>query len=441
MAALTIFNHGTGFGRVKGVNSNELVAWLHEHASGTEVDAVNGDVVVGEYIINDGPGSGANNPDLPGMNNPYTGERKGHESFKHGKSGGDKRTKFARDFAGETGKSGKKYQNAMGNFGGAGWTDNVARSLFLLQSLIWDKGVGIDTVNMCGWSRGGVTCIRIANKMYEVFGEDVRVNIFAVDPVAGKQAGNTMQDTRVIPANVDHFFAILAMHEMRKTFKPQDLSRIEVQDPGQTRVLYLPMPGVHNEQVISSQTSRESAEVSRSLAYGFLQSFGTRFDGAPSPFLNSPANMALHYAKMVLDLGVYHAHQTSGTKNRLVGGGLRRRAFNREEHAKHYVTGGKGSYWVNEHHRACFKRAFPNLYADIFRSDIPTLRQLRGYGESAYCAKGSHLAESLTRHGMLEWYGNGPYDAQVVGGSGHYADTRNTPLMQLSWPAHIPLHG
>ncbi|MGK0358323.1 MAG: hypothetical protein ACI9U2_000607 [Bradymonadia bacterium] len=31
-----------------------------------------------------------------------------------------------------------------------------------------------------------------------------------------------------------------------------------------------------------------------------------------------------------------------------------------------YVTGGKDSYWVNEHHRHCFKHAFPATYQAIF---------------------------------------------------------------------------
>jgi len=119
-------------------------------------------------------------------------------------------------------------------------------------------------VNLVGWSRGAVICIRIAHKMYEVFNDSIECNIFGVDPVAGMDAGEKMVDTQMLNPNVRRYIGVLAMHEMRKTFSPQDWSRMAV-DPAHTTAILLPMPGVHSAQVIAgtpadSATSRATSQ-------------------------------------------------------------------------------------------------------------------------------------------------------------------------------------
>lgn len=425
MPVLTIYNHGTGYGRQKGIENDELVAWMHEHTVGNEVRVVNGDIVGADYIINDGPGSGT---DRAGTENPFTGLGKGDEGFKYGKGQG-KRSAFARAFAGQTDQP----TNMGGNIWGSGWDDVVARSVFLVASLL-DAGRDITTINLAGWSRGAVICIRIANKLYELFGRDIDVNIFGVDPVAGLQNGVNMEDTRIIPDNVRHCCLVLAMHERRRSFKPQDLSRIQVQDADRTRLVYLPMPGVHGGQVMVDQGGRTSSHITRALGMAVMSHFGTTFDSAPIPYLNSSVSMVRAYAHMLNHMDRYESKETSGTKNRLIGGGLRRRAFARKANMGAYVTGGKGSYWVNEHHRACFQRAFPRLYRDIFGVQGDRLINLNGYGDAAhYLRTHETLRQSLFDRGMLEEI-NGSW--QVVEGSGFYAN-QGQPL---EWPGHLPLH-
>lgn len=428
MTVLTIYNHGTGYGRQKGIENDELVAWMHEHTVGEEARIVNGQLVGGDFIINDGPGSGS---DRAGVYNPFTGLGKGDETFKYGKGHG-KRSEFARGFAGQT----ETPSNLSGNISGSGWDDVVARSVFLVVSLI-EAGRDITTVNLAGWSRGAVLCIRIANKLYEVFGRDIRVNIFGVDPVAGMQNGVNMEDTRVIPANVRYCCLVLALHERRRTFKPQDLSRIHVEDADRTRLTYLPMPGVHGGQVMVDQGGRTSSHITRALGMAVMSHFGTRFDSAPIPYLNSSVAMTQAYAHMHNHLDAYKDHETSGLKNRLIGGGLRRRSFARSENLSHYVTGGKGSYWINEHHRACFKRAFPTLYRDIFGSRGDRLINLNGYGDAAhYLRSHTTLRKSLVAHDMLVEL-NGSW--QVVEGAGIYDDHGVAEHIRR-WPGALPLH-
>lgn len=429
MSVLTIFNHGTGFGRDKGTARDELVAWMHNHARGSEVRVVDDEVVGRHYIINDGPGSG---DDRAGTYNPYTGDRKHHEGFKYGKGDG-KRSAFAKEFAGETTKT----SNIDGNVTGRGWGDMVARSAFLLTSLM-DQGRYIDVVNLCGWSRGAVACIRISNKLYELFGDTIRINIFGVDPVAGMQNGNTMPDTNHLPPNVDYACFVLAMHERRRTFKPQDLTRLQVVDSNITRLTYLPMPGVHNGQVIARNGLEDPAHVTRALCKAFLSHFGTRFDGGPAPYLNSSRGMVQAYARMVVSMGDFKAHQTQGVSNRGVGGGLQRRAFAKKANLTDYVRGGKAGYWINEHHRACFKRAFPRLYADIFRSGGNQLRNLNGYDRvRGEVGPGSVFIDSLMAHGCIVEMGG---TLQVVQGSGVYHDATTANGYIRHWPSALPVH-
>ena len=332
MAVFTIFNHGTAFNRHKSDDSGEVVGQLSQLMDGEEVRFTGDGLVRGNYLINEGPGSTAGGLDQPSVKNPFTGQDKGQKTG----------SKFAKGFYGET----SKHWAATGLISGADWEDNTWRAAHTVQSLKFDHDVDITTVNLTGWSRGGVTCIRIANMLYEVFGDSIRVNIFAYDPVAGQDAG-LQPINRTLPSNVDKFVAILAMHERRKTFKPQDLSRVIVKEPTRTQVTFLPFPGTHGEQVMSSTHYQEPAQVARSLGYALLQQWGTPFDGMPRGPLLTNAAMLEAYSAMSQELAkghdsVYYKHETSGIKARLMGKGLGRRSFYTSKEMDKYVAGGKG---------------------------------------------------------------------------------------------------
>ncbi|MCA9525621.1 MAG: hypothetical protein KC549_04905, partial [Myxococcales bacterium] len=247
MAIVTIFNHGTGYNRAKGVENNELVGWLHSHVIGEEARMDDGRLVPGNFIINEGPGSTAGGIALPTNVNPMTGRERGHETVKLGKTPGQDRSAFAKGFAGEG--AGKRWA-LTGNIAGAGWDENVQRTVHLIQALKYDHDLDVTQVNMVGWSRGAVTSIRIANKLYEVFGASIRCNIFGLDPVAGQNAGVTMEDTRTLPESVDTYVAILSMNEERRSFAPQDRDRMDI--AATTTRCFLPMPGKHSEQVMGT---------------------------------------------------------------------------------------------------------------------------------------------------------------------------------------------
>ncbi|QRP62907.1 hypothetical protein I6J77_12305 [Rhodanobacter sp. FDAARGOS 1247] len=429
MTTFAVYCHGTGFNRVKATESNELVAWFHNHTDGSEARLAGSLVTPGSYLINEGPGSGmVGGIALPQQVNPITGNRIS------GSGGGG--SSFSKALGGKTSTSkltrSNKVGNALGNLSGLGWDENVIRTVNIIQDMIFEHGQAIDRVNLAGWSRGAVTCIRIAAALNEVFGNELECNIFGVDPVAGLSAGKTIEDTTRLTPNVARYIAIIAMHEMRKSFKPQDWSRLTVVDPGRTTAVMLPMPGVHNAQVIPNEPAY-AAYITRNLACGFLRSLGTSIDGVPYNFLCSAADMCEGYARLVMGLSEHKSYQTSGMKNRLVGGGLRRRSAAKHSRMDLYTRGGKESYWINEHHRACFAAAYPGAYQTIFEdvgngnlllSKVDS-RLFQAVGSSAF------LRDSLMSKGLLT---DDPTYTVEVGG-GRYADRRVSV-----WPATFPLH-
>lgn len=433
MAILTVFNHGTGFNRAKGVEANELVGWLHSHVIGDEARIDRGRPVAGNYIINEGPGSTSGGIALPTEVNPMTGRMRNDEAFKFGKGDG-KRSDFARGFAGQDG-GGKSAMS--GNVSGAGWDENVQRTVQIIQTLKFDNLLDVTHVNMVGWSRGAVTSIRIANKLYEVFGPGIEVNIVGIDPVAGQDAGVTMTDTQHLPPSVKNYIAVLAMHEMRRTFAPQDMDRMIIDDNTQTRTCFLPMPGKHNEQVMgrSGVSLEPQANITRNLAFAFLRHFGTRFDAIPAPAFVSSRAMCEAYAEVRLALQGGQFHNTSGAMSRVVGKGLGRREFATTEQLSQYVSGGKDGYWVNEHHRACFKEAYADLYRDIFRGSARTGQFAPASGSQLAALGGAHtpLARSLIALGYVS---NTAGRLTIHYGQGRYTGRPNDNL----WPGALPKH-
>ncbi|MCZ8112190.1 MAG: hypothetical protein ACK5Y8_11135 [Betaproteobacteria bacterium] len=432
MSVFTVYCHGTGYDRIKGHQTDELVAWFHNHTAGVEATLVDSQVVNGNYLINEGPGHDSDAVALPQQINPITGNAR-DDSLKNSL----KRAVFGSSFAdhvyGDT--SGKKIQASLrGKITGQGWTANTQRTVNIIQHLKFDLGRDIDVVNLVGWSRGAVTCMRIANLMMDVFGTEITCNIFAVDPVAGQDEGIFRGDTRVLQQNVKNYVGILAMHERRSTFKPQDWSRVNAP---YTDCIFLPMPGVHSTPVIPG-TPPQVAYITRNLACGLLRHWGSPITSVPFGHLCSSRDMSLSYAQLVLALSAHREYQTQVLDGLINGGtlNLRRRDFAKHSRMDHYTRGGKESYWINEHHRACFADAFPDVYAAIFEST--------GKGETALTANSKyasfakllndkpHMAQSLQAKGLLAqdkgtwWLGIG---------AGRY-----TQHMRAQWNSQWPLH-
>jgi len=326
----TVFNHGTCASRD---GQGEIVAEFGRLAAGVEYK---------DFLICDGPGSSPTTAPIPGQFNPFT------------------RDKQAKSFFGSK-EMGHTHHNwkATGVMTGAGWDDNVMHAVATIAEL----SPAPRTVNMLGWSRGAVTCTKLAYKLREIF-PDIAVNIFAVDPVAG--IGNKSDDdARTIRGNVKNYLSVLSMHETRGFFKPQDAKRVTFTNSG-TNAIYIPFPGNHSGQVNLDKSVKkelgESAQMAWFLAWKFLDHFGTRFTAPPSPDYNALEQCNL-YAKMKSKMPGYK-NTSPGIGGAFLGARKTRDFLNNR--VDQYVK--FSDFFINEHHRRIFKRTLPHLYMWVFES-------------------------------------------------------------------------
>ncbi len=264
---------------------------------------------------------------------------------------------------------------------GYGWDDNIAEAIAVIFDRMdptSNKHIPrLTTLNLMGWSRGAVTCLRIANKLDEIMmtgsvNGGLRVNIFAVDPVAGWDAGLKLKDTKEVPGIVKNYIATLAMDERRGAFAPQDKERVEVLHPSQTNYAFLPFPGNHSTQVRKGGPEEVSAvaDVVWDLAFEFLQKHGTEFYGGFSELL-SPPDLLTRYSGIRSHRQDYFALRSHGLKEALQGGfsartftGMNQSPQRVRECLDKYVP--DSDYFVNAHHRALFKRQFPTVFRWAF---------------------------------------------------------------------------
>ncbi|MDF0730226.1 hypothetical protein P0Y43_05710 [Pseudomonas entomophila] len=95
------------------------------------------------------------------------------------------------------------------------------------------------TVNLVGWSRGGISCHMLANAMADDPQlKDVAVNIFAIDPVPG--IGNVQLERVQLATNVKEYVGYYARDERSKGFA----CVIPVM-PLDARISIFPLPGRH----------------------------------------------------------------------------------------------------------------------------------------------------------------------------------------------------
>jgi len=393
----TIFNHGTAYHRDKA--PDEVVTQLSDAVFGAEARLVpsgpdpsywslaNANPT---HLICDGPGSddidalsssSGQRHAHPGKLNPiFDHDKGGHVSQlgldprgkkSHGLFGKRKPAGFLKDFVGDTPKNGK----LMGKALGTGWDDNVYKAVYLVTHL-QSQGQKPDVINMVGWSRGGVTCLKMANKLCEVFGETIPVNIFAIDPVPGGITKIT-DDMRIIPANVKNYLAVLALDDMRGTFMPTDRHvlkvRVNTRKPARIPyVQFLPLPGTHADVTGAGKSAeaKNSGMLTLHLAWKFLSIHGTRFaDIAKVRRWDLSAKEVVNiYARLFAKMPAI-----SAKKGTLVSasGGLRKERHVRA-HRSEYVRDSE--LFINEHHRQCclYPAYHPDTHVEM-RNTLPSM--------------------------------------------------------------------
>jgi hypothetical protein len=406
MSTFTVYCHGTAFNRR--TDPNELITWLHNHTYGAEVKFSDSHAWLGTHLINEGPGSGGwDGIPNPVSVDPSTGNRDSSWNPLRGRTVG----------------------KISGTLIGAGWDENAERTVNIINELYQPPhNVNITEVNLAGWSRGGVTCIMIAELLHKVL-PFIRCNIVAVDPVGGGTAGRTRGAT--ITPNVAACLIILATGDKRKTFKPQDLSRLTVTNTDRSTMVMLPMPGLHDGQVLEGDPP-EAWIISKRLVKSFLQHHRTQL----IPFADELYNLEAicnYYGRLVQWRRDANAGPSLLTT--LVGGGVTgagSRSFTTTENMARYVHGGKESYWINEHHRACFQALYPMAYDKLFGSavgpnDVGTIQpQMFAH------LRPTDTVQSLVDTGIMRLENNGRYAA-------YNEPNRYGAASEMAWPAQWPL--
>jgi hypothetical protein len=372
MRVFTILNHGTTY--YQGKDDKEIINVLGNHLDGEAYR---------DYLICDGPGSGPRGRLMPGKFDPFTKERTAKR-----KSPAWSRTPFKTIEQWGTGEQGPQFYTptahrvvrhlAEGAVSGAGWDDNIRHAIAVLADL--EEREHIDRINMAGWSRGAVTCLRMANWIKEFLNYGTEINIFAVDPVAGLDAGDKLADTYSVPENVKRYVGILAIDEARGDFPEIGLEKVRVASPEGTSVLFLPFPGVH-DHIVKTDTDHKLHGVGKMikfLACRFLTRLGTAFnEGFEVPM--SREQVCNTYATMMLKRPQYAALETRSFVRKQMGGMTTRQVA---QHLSQYVYADPG-FFVNEHHRACFRSAFPGAYTYFFTGAPPTGLATKSYRASS----------------------------------------------------------
>lgn len=388
----TIFNHGTDFHRDKDLG--ELVTMVSNALRGDEARIEKTAEPTREnplpyrlenanpsYLICEGPGSDSVDAENSSSKIAHSHPGSQNPVFNTGKPGlfwGESATNLnpalndprRRNFFGiKLGTAPTLQSSFMGNTAhnikltgqiyGKGWDDNVYKAVFLMTHLNMSEGMDIKKINLIGWSRGAVTCLKMAHKFFEVL-PDVELNIFAVDPVPGGGDPTEMgHDTFQIPPNVTSYLAVYAMHDFRINFTPIDMDVLELLPRDRPRVAssaavalvpplpppnlaFLPLPGNHSDVVqektdergLKGLESLQSYRICIHLAWKFLAHHGSSFKHpivGHIPLVDlAAADYLDYYNKMIQNLDTIalakHEQQTAewyNAKKKIVGGGLR----------------------------------------------------------------------------------------------------------------------
>lgn len=275
------------------------------------------------------------------------------------------------------------FTRLQGVLQGNGMDDNIRHAIAVVQNNL-EKAeqsgrLGKQqpfTINLLGWSRGAVTCIRAANWFTAVYNNRVGINIFAFDPVPGGHLD--LQDARILGPSVKSYVSVLCLDDRREPFRPIDMTgpardRLTPTTPD-IELALLPMPGVHstplyfnsNKALSNGVNLHGCAEVARYLAWKFLKEKGSRLrpDG-DNPLRNFGAKQLCEkYAEMMMNRDQY-ATQDWGTTFRTYSQSGAKGSLPIEREVHHdrvkYIRRGDGRFFLNEHHLAAFAVSFPQL--------------------------------------------------------------------------------
>ena len=295
---------------------------------------------------------------------------------------------------------GSRWWQVSGKLGGVGADANVEAVVSEVKRRA--SQIHSMVLNMCGWSRGAVTCIKIANKLYaDPATSGISVNSFAIDPVPGGAAiNNHMWQSIDMTGNIKMCSVVLSQHDRRSLFAPYyppvlgPFTDVDI------------MPGDHSTIVEDHPGCSEAYELVKDMAKRFLMARGTVFKSnallTPAEILKRYALIAEHfddYAHLAKGAGTFFGSRFKGARPVK---GVRPADDPTSPEASLAALGDKTQeiasllpikprFFLNEHHRMVFQALFPNLTNEI---DYPPERAFSIANHRAWSEEFMRLMES-----------------------------------------------
>ncbi|WP_144311497.1 hypothetical protein [Desulfonatronospira thiodismutans] len=452
------------------------------------------------YMINMGPGSEnlektsrGYQYSTPGFLNPLTGEKKTERDpsrpnlfsvlGRSPRSSATGHRSFAEEAKGDTYRT----DGFAGRVWGIGWDDNVTKVMNIILQLTLERRPP-EIVNLVGWSRGAVTCLRIANRIFDDLKYQVKINILAVDPVPGGTTEVTY-DMKMIPPNVQYYLAIIALDDDRKNFQPIDRTEIICPEPGAVinlkkyrggedkhkihnppsnpplppSIHFLPFPGNHSTVVGAfkklSEVDPGSLAVSdmvRHISKNFLSYHGTVFSQS---YMDDPIQNVediLHYYKIINSSKelIRERSASSFYGGKIVGGGYQERKVRKMNRILHTSM---PDLFLNDHEHYCYDilkkfgrykscRSQNDFDIDVKNSSYVILKEKMPGWSDKYVKKYFDIPPQAHPQSMglvnqasdtqsVKSYGvnikNGQHWVKRVGGTGTYVSLKNLNTIKM----------
>ena len=125
---------------------------------------------------------------------------------------------------------------ASGVVAGAGKKNNTLRAIHALAALKQENLLP-EVVHLTGYSRGAVNCIDLANKIYQKFGNAIKIHLTLTDPVPGPMHEHDVEE-QTLPPNVVSCNIFYADSEEGVFFSAIDSTRLVVTNPKTTLTFY-----------------------------------------------------------------------------------------------------------------------------------------------------------------------------------------------------------
>ena len=188
------------------------------------------------------------------------------------------------------------FGTAWNGITGGGTQDNILLALNWLKLEFFKTR--FHTINLIGWSRGGITCLKLAHAIQRSdlgrLAGNLKVNIFTYDPVAGGvndfavkgdfESTGRAGDLEQLPPCVKAYRSIVQENiQMFMGPIPKDMNFVcTVPKPSSECASYeiIPMPGGHADActIDGTRESNPIGFIGKHLALEFLSRHGTRLD-------------------------------------------------------------------------------------------------------------------------------------------------------------------